>query len=92
VRAEFGPSIVRQAYVIPHAGVGGTMLRLMINNVMRLVPGAHVRICQTLPESLRWFDDGPIPIRDRERLEQELATNLGLRESTMRSSVPRGDG
>jgi hypothetical protein len=92
VRTEFGPNIVRQAYVIPHAGVGGTMLRLMVNNAMRLVSGAHVRICQTLPEALRWFEDGPISIHDQELLEQELSTNLGLRQSTLRSSVPRGEG
>lgn len=43
-RAEFGPSIVRQGYVIPHASFGGTMLRLMVGSIMRIVPGTPSRI------------------------------------------------
>lgn len=90
-RREFADDIVRQGYVIPHAGFGGTMLRLMINSVMLLVPNAHMRMYQTLPEVLGYLAGGRVALPERAALERELPIALGLRESSVRSSVRRSD-
>lgn len=91
MRVEFAATFLRQAYVIPHAGFGGTMLRLMVNSVMRLVPSTPGRVFQILPEALAYLDEGPLPIPDRLGLERRMAVELRLRESTMRTSVRRID-
>lgn len=85
-RKEYGSIILRHGYVIPHTGLGGTMLRLAVNSIMRLAPSTPAKVFETLHETLGWLDQGPIRIPELERLELELTAALGLRGSTVRSS------
>lgn len=80
-RKAYADWVRRQAYVIPHAGVGGTMLRLMIRGMTVVTPNSDTQVFKRFGEGLAWLgeDEG---LRVEAGLEAELAAALKLREST----------
>lgn len=85
-RKELAPAILRSGYVIPHAGLGGTILRLTVNSIMRMSPSTPTKVFQNLHDALGWLGSGSTRIPEPERLELELAAALSLRGSTVRGT------
>jgi hypothetical protein len=82
VTPQFVGKLLRQAYVIPHAGFGGTMLRMTIRALMMVSSEIETKVFARLGPGLEWLASGSVELPEVAQLERSLPEALGLRQST----------